>query len=102
MSVPPFDGLDLQTRDEHSEMEMITAGHARGAGLADNLPALDRIPLADVDFTQVRIEGLQPETVVQNHHIAVDAHEFGQDDPARVSCGNREATKEARSTPRWV
>ena len=55
------------------EMQVVAAGKPGLAGLAEDLPLRDRIAGLDVDRLQMAIEGEEPEPVVDDDRVAVDA-----------------------------
>ncbi len=57
----------------HSEMEMISRRKAGFAGLADGLSLGDLVARFDIHRAQVRVQGKQPQTVIDQDRVAVNA-----------------------------
>ena len=77
--------------DEHAEVEVVAAGQACGAGLADGVALFDLLAFLDVDLAQVGIEGLQAQAVVDDDGLAVDAEKSGERHLAAVGGRDRGA-----------
>ena len=65
-------------------MQVIAPGQAGVSGVADDVPFLHHVTLLHADAAQVPVEGLQPEPVVYDDALAVDAQVVGIDHPAVV------------------
>src|SRR5262245_37508105 len=73
MGIPPFSRVDLDSLQLHAEVDVIASRHAGGAALAHALPALNQVAFAHRDLTEMAINRLQSETVIDHDAIAVDA-----------------------------
>src|SRR6266571_5187071 len=82
--VPPFGGIDRNPVEQHREVEMVAAGKARLAALADLLPPTDAFASLHFDGAQVPVERLQSAAVVKEDGVPEDSKEVRQDDCAVV------------------
>src|SRR5471030_2298706 len=82
--IPPLHRQHGDPVQIDSKVQMIAGGQAGLAGLADDLPLLDRIAGLDVDGTQVTIKRMQPKAVIQNDGIAVNTQIADEGDNAAV------------------
>src|SRR6185369_11754484 len=67
LRVPPLDRQDCDAVQIDAEVQMIAAGEAGLAGLAQDLLLLDRVALLHVDGAQVAVERVEAKTVVEDH-----------------------------------
>src|ERR1019366_6715061 len=67
-----------------SRVRSIPGAKAGLAGLADDLPLLDRIADLDVDGTQVAVKRKQPQAMIEDDGIAVNAQVADEGDRAAV------------------
>ena len=63
---------------------MIAGGQAGLAGLAEDLPLLDRFALLDVDGTQVAVKRKEPQAMIEDDGISVDAQIADKGDGSAV------------------
>jgi len=87
--VKPFPRLNFYSVNEDAEVQVVAAGHAGCAGIADDLPFGHVIANRNTYAAQVRIEALQSEAVVDDNALAVNAELIGEDDGAVVCCRYR-------------
>ena len=69
-------------------MQMISESQAGAARAGDGLTLLDHVALVDLDFTQMRVQGHEPEAVVNDHEVAVNTQIARIDDAAAVGGGH--------------
>jgi hypothetical protein len=81
-------------------MQMVARGETGLAGSAEDLALLERIALLDVDRAQVAVEREEPEAVIEDDGVAVDAQIPGKNYRAavrrldRIALGDREVVAE--------
>ena len=84
VGIPPLFGVDLDAVELHAEVDVVAAGHAGLAALAQDLALFDKVAFVDGDFAEVAVDGLQTVAVVEHDAVAIDAERGGIDDPAVV------------------
>lgn len=82
--IPPLHRQNGDPVQIDAIVQMIASGQAGLAGLADDLPLLDRIADLDVDGTQVTIKRKEPKAVIQDDGVAVNTQVPGEGDSAAV------------------
>src|SRR5438876_7884129 len=83
--VPPLDRVDVDAVDHDAEVEMVAGREAGVARLADDVAALDRGPDGRRDLAQMAVEREEPEAVVEDDRVPVDAERRGEYDAAVVA-----------------
>src|SRR5688500_14547260 len=82
VGIPPFLRIDLHRLQDHRVMQVVAAGEAAGAAVAEGLAALHRVADLDREAAQMAVQGQQAVAVVDDDGVAVDAEEVGHhDDP---------------------
>ena len=83
-SVPPLQRINKNTINEHTEVEMISAGHAACAAGTQEIAFLYHIILDNLDLAQMGIEAEYALTMIDDHGIAVNSLVLGKHHPAAV------------------
>lgn len=86
MAVPPFNRIDRDSREDDSQVQVITAGHAGGTCQPDDLAALYFITRMREYLAQMGVEALQSHAVVDDDDITVNTHESVENNPATITC----------------
>lgn len=55
-------------------------------GLADDLTTFDVVTLVHMHLAQMRVEGVHAKAVVDDDNLAVNPHEFRENDAALIAC----------------
>src|SRR5262249_59468021 len=99
LPVPPLHGQDRDAVEIDAEVQVVAAGEAGLAGLAEDLALLDLVADLDVDRAQVAVERVEPEAVVEDHRVAVDAEIAGEGHRADVARLDRVALGDGEVIP---
>ena len=89
MLVQPFPRINFYSVHQDAEVQVVAAGHAGCAGIADDVTFDYLVADGDADAAQVGIEALQSESVVDDDTLTVDAEIFGVYDRAVVGGRDR-------------
>src|SRR5438132_749014 len=84
LRVPPLDRCHRHPVDQHLEVEVVAHRESRRARASELLALRHRVAHLDLDGREVGVEGLEPQTVVDDHGIAVDRERLGEDHDAAI------------------
>src|SRR5262245_52765502 len=86
--IPPVDGRDHASTDEHREVKVIAAGEAGRVAEADRLPARYLVAGFYIERHKMSVQRLHAHAVIENDRVAVNPEPGGVQNDAVVGRGN--------------